>query len=399
MESPNNIAVIGAGIGGLAAALSLLQRGLDVDVYEQSPELGEIGAGIQISSNGTRVLYALGLEAALRGIEVLPARRHIRHWSTGETWDWFELGAATRERYGTPHVMLHRADLHGMLADAVRRLKSEAIHLNKRCVEVTQTEAAAVACFESGESVRAACVIGADGIHSNVRACLFGPDRPEFTGVVAWRATVPMDRLPSHLAQMVGTNWLGPRGHVLHYPVRRGELMNFISLIERDDWQIESWTIAGTRDELAGDYAGWHPDVHAIIGHINTPFKWALMVRPPMPQWSKGRVSLLGDACHPILPFLGQGGVMAIEDAYVIAACLKKYFADPAAAFARYEDIRRERTAVVVRKSHENRREVFSPALADKDAIAVAVAREWQQVRLRERMDWLYAYDATAVTI
>jgi salicylate hydroxylase len=253
--------------------------------------------------------------------------------------------------------------------------------------------------FDGGETVRAAYVIGADGIHSKVRECLFGPDRPEFTGVVAWRATVPMEWLPSHLSQMVGTNWLGPSGHVLHYPIRRGELMNFISLVERDDWQIESWTVVGTTDELAGDYPGWHPDVHAIIRRIKMPFKWALMVRGPMPQWSKGRITLLGDACHPVLPFLGQGGVMAIEDAYVIAACLKKYFTDPAAAFARYEDIRRERTAVVVRKSHENRRDVFSPALVEKDAIAGEVARQWQQVRLRERMDWLYAYDATAAPI
>jgi len=399
MASPNTVAIVGAGIGGLAAALALLRRGHDVDVYEQSPELGEIGAGIQISSNGTRVLYALGLEAALHAIEVVPSRRQIRHWSTGETWDWFDLGAVTRERYGTPHVMLHRADLHAMLADAVRRLKPNAIHPGRRCADVSQREGDAAVRFDTGETVRAAYVIGADGIHSKVRACLFGADRPEFTGVVAWRATVPMECLPSHLAQMVGTNWLGPSGHVLHYPIRRGELMNFISLVERDDWQIESWTVAGTTDELARDYPGWHPDVHAIIRHIKMPFKWALVVRGPMPRWSKGRISLLGDACHPVLPFLGQGAVMAIEDAYVIAACLQKYFADPAAAFARYEEIRRERTAVVVSKSHENRNDVFSPALADKDAIASEVARRWQQVRLRERMEWLYAYDATAAQI
>jgi salicylate hydroxylase len=399
MAALSRIAVIGAGIGGLAAALALLRRGLDVDVYEQAPELGEVGAGIQISSNGTRVLYALGLEEALRRVEVIPSRRQIRHWSTGETWDWFELGAATTKRYGTPHVMLHRADLHGLLADAVLRLKRDAVHLAKRCVGVTQSDQHVEIRFETGETVSASYAIGADGIHSKVRECLFGLDRPEFTGVVAWRAIVPMECLPPRLSQMVGTNWLGPRGHVLHYPIRRGELMNFISLIERNDWQIESWTVAGTTSELAGDYRGWHPDVHAIIRNINTPFKWALMVRGPMQHWTKGRMTLLGDACHPILPFLGQGGVMAIEDAYVLAACLKKYFSDPVAALARYEDIRKERTTVVVRKSHENRKEVFSPALADQHAVGACVAREWQQVRLRERLDWLYAYDATAAEI
>jgi salicylate hydroxylase len=198
---------------------------------------------------------------------------------------------------------------------------------------------------------------------------------------------------------MLGTNWLGPRGHVLHYPVRRGEIMNFISFVERDDWKVESWTVQGTTDELANDFHGWHPDVHAIIRNIEAPFKWAMLARGPMARWSKGRISLLGDACHPTLPFLGQGGVMAIEDGYIIAACLKKYFTDPASAFARYEDIRRERTAAVVQKAHENRKSAFSPALADKAAVAREVAREWQQERVRERMEWLYAYDATAVAI
>jgi salicylate hydroxylase len=399
MAAHDRIAVIGAGIGGLAAALAQLRRGYDVEVYEQAPQLGEVGAGIQISSNGTRVLYALGLEEALRRVQVLPSRRQIRHWSTGETWDWFELGAASAKRYGTPHVMLHRADLHALLAEAVGRLKPDAVHLARRCIGLTQSDRQVEIGFETGEAASAAYVIGADGIHSRVRECLFGPDRPQFTGVVAWRAVVPMEKLPSRLAQMVGTNWLGPRGHVLHYPVRRGELMNYISLVERDDWQIESWTVAGTRSELANDYRDWHADVHAIIANIETPYKWALMVREPMPQWSQGRITLLGDACHPTLPFLGQGGVMALEDGYVVAACLQRYFDDPAKAFGRYEELRKERSAAVVRAAHENRKQVFSPALADKDAIAVSVAREWQQVRLRERFEWLYAYDATAAAI
>jgi salicylate hydroxylase len=395
----NKVIVVGGGIGGLAAALALLKRGLDVEVHEQAPELKEVGAGIQISSNGTRVLYALGLEEALKRVQVLPSGRVIRHWSTGETWNWFDLGPVTASRYGTPHVMLHRADLHGLLADAVRALKPDSIRLNRRCASIASENGHAEVRFEDGETVRAAYVIGADGIHSRIRASLFGADRPEFTGCVAWRGLVPMDKLPSHLAKMQGTNWLGPHGHVLHYPVRRGEIMNFISLVERDDWQVESWVTQGTQGELAHDFRGWHADVHAIIERIATPYKWALMVRGPMATWSKGRVTLLGDACHPTLPFLGQGGVMAIEDGYVIAACLAKYFDEPAAALARYEAIRRERTAAVVRKAHENRRSVFSPALADSSAVAVEVAREWQQERVRERMEWLYAYDATAVAI
>jgi len=397
--SPPKVVIIGGGIGGLTAALALLKRGIDVEVYEQSAVLKEVGAGVQLGSNGTRVLYALGLRDALAGVQVIPAAREIRHWRSGETWNWFDLGATSAKRYGTPHVMLHRGDLLGILAEAVQRLKPDATALGKKCVAVSQTAEHAEASFADGDVARADFIIGADGIHSQVRACLFGAGQAEFTGCVAWRGLVPMDRLPAQLARMVGTNWLGPRGHVLHYPVRRGELMNFISIVEREDWQVESWTVEGSKGELAGDFRGWHHDVHTLIDGIDTPYKWALMVRGPMQQWTQARITLLGDACHPTLPFLGQGAVMAIEDAYVVAACLAKYGKEPLLALDRYQAIRRDRTAAVVRKAHENRRQAFSPELADEDAVAISVAREWQQVRLRERMDWLYAYDATAVEI
>ena len=399
MSTSKNVAVVGAGIGGLTAALALLKRGIDVQVYEQSNQLKEVGAGIQMSSNGTRVLFALGLEAALAEVQVRPERRELRHWSTGETWNWFDLGDKSIERFGTPHLMFHRGDLHGILAGAVRSLKSDAITLNKRCVSVTSHAGDAEATFEDGSTVTAPYVIGADGIHSKVRICLFGPSKPVFTGCIAWRGLIPMGELPPHLARVVGMNWLGPHGNVLNYPVRRGEIMNYVSMSERDDWQVESWSTVGTREELRNDFRDWHADVQRMIDQIETPYKWAMMIREPMEAWSKGRVTLLGDACHPTLPFLGQGGVMSIEDGYVVAACLDRYFGEPGVAFARYEEIRRERTSMVVRKASENKASAFAPNLADTDRIADEVAREWQQVRLRERMDWLYNYDATAIAI
>jgi salicylate hydroxylase len=323
----------------------------------------------------------------------------LRHWSTGETWNWFDLGDKSIERFGTPHLMLHRGDLHGLLADAVRSLKADAVALRKRCVSVASHPGYAEAVFEDGSVVKAPYVIGADGIHSRVRVCLFGPSRPVFTGCIAWRGLIPMEKLPFHLARMVGTNWLGPHGNVLNYPVRRGEIMNYVSTSERADWRVESWYVAGTKEELRNDFRDWHADVQLMIDQIETPYKWAMMIREPMAAWSKGRITLLGDACHPTLPFLGQGGVMSIEDGYVVAACLDKYFDEPGVAFARYEEIRRERTSMIVRKASENKASAFAPALADKDRIAEEVAREWRQVRLRERMDWLYNYDATAIAV
>src|SRR6516165_1122283 len=277
--------------------------------------------------------------------------------------------------------------------------RSEAVRGCKSCVAVASHGSHAEATFEDGSTVKAPYLIGADGIHSKVRVCLFGPSKPIFTGCIAWRGLIPMEKLPRHLARMVGTNWLGPRGNVLHYPVRRGEIMNYVSTSERDDWQIESWSTVGTTEELRNDFRDWHADVQAMIDQIETPYKWALMIREPMAAWSRGRVTLLGDACHPTLPFLGQGGVMSIEDGYLVAACLNKHFDEPDVAFARYEEIRRERTSMVVRKASENKASAFAPSLADKDRIAEEVAREWQQVRLRERMEWLYNYDATAVAI
>lgn len=390
----NAILIAGAGIGGLTAALALQQRGFRVRVFEQALELREIGAGLQISANGTRVLFALGLERPLMDVAWVPQGKEVRLWNTGETWKLFDLGLVSVERYGFPYVMVHRADFHAVLAAAVRARDPAAIRLGARATGFAQDETGVTLALAGGECVRGRALIGADGVHSAIRAALFGPDQPQFTGCMAWRGLIPAARLPRHLLRPAGTNWVGPGGHIVHYFLRRGEILNFVGVRERGDWTVESWTAAGTVEECLADFEGWHDDVRTMIRNIETPWKWALMGREPMARWCRGRVGLLGDACHPMLPFLAQGAVMAIEDGYVLAACLAAE-ADERAALRAYEDLRRERTARTVRGSAANTQLFHSPMLAGREAAQRFVAENWHPDRIAERYEWLFSHDAT----
>lgn len=394
MTDGDAILIAGAGIGGLTAALALQRKGFRVRVFEQATELREVGAGLQISANGTRVLFALGLERALMDVAWIPAGKEVRLWNTGETWKLFDLGLVSVERYGFPYVMAHRADFHAVLAAAVRARDPGAIRLGARCAGFAQDDTGVTLALAGGESVRGRALIGADGVHSTIRAALFGPDAPKFTGCMAWRGLVPADRLPRHLLRPAGTNWVGPGGHIVHYFLRRGEILNFVGVRERSDWTVESWTAAGTVAECLADFEGWHDDVRTMIRNMETPYKWALMGREPMARWCRGRVALLGDACHPMLPFLAQGAVMAIEDGYVLAACLAAG-ADVQAALRAYEDLRRERAARTVRGSAANTRLFHSPMLAGREAAQRFVSENWHPDRIAERYEWLFSHDAT----
>ena len=222
--------------------------------------------------------------------------------------------------------------------------------------------------------------------------------RPKFTGCMAWRGIVPMEKLPRHLARIVGTNWLGPGGHVVHYPLHGGAVMNFVGVVERDDWQVESWSVQGTHADCLADFAGWHEDVQTLIRNIGTPYKWALMGREPMDQWSQGHVTLLGDACHPTLPFMAQGAVMAIEDGVILARCLDE-FGDIATALEHYENARHERTAKVVHGSNANAKRFHSHSLATAQEAEAHLNREFSEAKVQERYDWLFEYDVLTAPI
>jgi salicylate hydroxylase len=393
------ILIAGAGIGGLCCALALMRRGFHVTVLEQASQLGEVGAGFQVSANGSRCLADLGLGDDLEQIATQATGKQVRLWSTGQTWKLFDLGAESVQKYGFPYYLIYRADLHALMERHVRQRQPDAIRLGARAVGFTQDAEGVEVELENGGRVRGDILIGADGVHSRIRRAMFGQSDAQFTGCVAWRGLVPRDKLPAHLHESIGTNWIGPGAHVIHYPLRNGELVNFVGIVERSDWQVESWTERGSVEECLSDFKHWHEDVQCLIKGIQQPYKWALLSRQPMESWTMGRATLLGDACHSTLPFLAQGAVMALEDGIVLARCLAAHTDDPVAGLERYQALRLERTSRIVLGSAANAARFHNPLLADATEASRYVDREWNEERVRERYEWLFSYDATAVDV
>lgn len=398
MGTSHRIAICGAGLGGLTAALALRQRGFDVVVYEQAEQLQEVGAGLQLSANAVRVLADLGLEERLLDLASMAEGKQVRLWNSGDAWKLFDLGPLSLERYGYPYLLMHRADLHSILVGELGSSAPGALKLGHRLVGLDQDDRGVTLQFSDGSTDVADVVVGADGVHSVVRSALFGEVAPEFSGCVAWRGVIRAKGLPPHLRDPIGTNWIGPNGHVIQYPLRRGELINFVGIVERDDWQVESWNTAGTSAECLQDFAGWHPDIATLIKAIDTPMKWALMLRPALSQWSRGQVTLLGDACHPTLPFLAQGACMAIEDGLVLGRALAAH-EDIGTALAAYEAARVSRTSAVVDGSAANAGRFHNPLLSDPEDARHYVAREWAEKKVAERYEWLFEYDALAAPV
>ena len=394
------LAIAGAGIGGLTLALSLLRQGCPVDIFEQAPELLELGAGVQLGPNGSRILIELGLERALTDRGVIEATsKEVRLWSTGETWPLFDLGDDCLRRFGAPYWLAHRGDLHRVLLDAVLALAPDCVHTNHRIEGFEQKPDGVTLRFAGGATAEANLLVGADGVHSTVRRHLFGAREAEFTGIVAWRGLAPMNSLPDELQRDVGTNWVGPGGHCITYPLCGGTVMNFVGLVERSDWVKESWTEPGSVDECLADFARWNPLIHTLIERAPPLYRWALLQRDPLETWTSGRVTLLGDACHPTLPFLAQGANMAIEDGMILARCLSASPGDFARAFARYEELRIPRTSAVANGSKSNTERFHNPILAEHEAAVRYIETEWQPDKVRQRYDWLFEYDAVQAEI
>jgi salicylate hydroxylase len=389
----------GGGIGGMSAALALLRAGIDVDVYEAATALTEVGAGIQLSPNGCRVLDELGVFEELAGMSCDPVRKEFRLWNSGKAWRMFDLGSHVIEQYGYPYLTVYRPDLLGVLERAVREIKPDAIHLDSRCAGFTQDDDGVTLNLVNGNTARGDVLIGADGWRSVIRTALWGECTPQFSGMVAWRGTIPMERLPEHLTERVGSTWIGPGAHVVTYPLHGGAIMNFVATVEGKEWTESAGSVPGDREECRADFADWHEDIHTYIDAVPSLIKWALVSRDPIPHWTQGRVSLLGDACHATLPFLAQGAVHAMEDGIVLARCLVVDADDPAKGLHRYEDARIERTSKMVRGATANTGRFHSPELATPESAESYLGREWSSEPIADRYHWLYVYDAVTAPI
>jgi len=300
----------------------------------------------------------------------VPSGREMRLFNTGQTWPLLA------EARSAPFWTIHRGDLHQALATALEQRAPGAIHVGSRCLGFEQDADGVTLLLEHGESVRGDVLIGADGVHSRIRRVLSGEGRATFTGLMAWRAVIPMERLPVRLRHHGFVAWLGPLGQIVTYPVRQGKLFNFAATVERDNWHIESRSEAGTVEECRRDFKNWHADVLGIIDCLDIPYKWALIGRPSLERCSAGRVTLLGDAFHPTLPLLGQGANMAIEDGMIPARCLEAS-ADVPEALKRYESARLDRTARIVQSSLDRAHHMRNPALADPDQAKAFMDRQF----------------------
>jgi len=390
VASSRTILIAGAGIGGLTAALTLSRIGYRVLITEQASALSDVGAGIQLSPNATHVLQALGVTDRLATTAVVPAGLSIRSARSGAEIAYMPMGPAFAFRYGAPYWMLHRGDLQAALAQAVSEDPDIELKLGARIEDFAVHAHGVTAQLRDARGVteeRAPILIGADGLWSTIRTRLGDPSKPVFRERTAWRALIPASAVPEEFRQPVTRLWLGGNAHLVHYPVRAGSLINVVAIV-RDRWKAPGWSAPGSREELLRRFTRWPKAARALVEIPESWLKWALFDREEPGFRGHGPVTLIGDASHPMLPFLAQGAAMAIEDAAVLARCLASPSTDPELALRRYEAIRHARVKRVQQEARANSRTYHMAGFA-------ALARNMTMrlmggERLRARYDWLY---------
>jgi len=392
MSRKLRVGVIGGGIGGVALTGALLKQGLDVQVFERATAFGEVGAGIQVTPNAVKAIRALGLMSELEKVAFRPNAIVGRNWKTAKENFRTPLREECPKLYGAPFFHVHRADLHQILTSLV---PDSVAHLGVACTGVEQDEHSARATFSDGTTFEGDVIIGADGVRSLVRDQLFGAEAPRFTGNMCFRTVVPFDEMPEFVSPD-SSFWLGPKAHVVTYYVRGGAAVNVVAVVETDSWVEESWNAASSREELLAAFEGWHPNLIRLFERAESVFKWGLFDRDPMETWTRGRITLLGDAAHPMLPFLSQGAAMAIEDGYVLAQALGAHGADVGSALRDYEGERLPRTSRVQIESRERGRTYHLPnAFAQYKRDLVYKFRSYLDPQSSGiQANWVYAYSA-----
>lgn len=399
MSKVLRVAIVGGGIGGVTLARALHARGIEFRLFERAAAFGEIGAGVQITPNAVKVLKALGLEQQLARVGFLPEAMVGRNWQTATELFRTPLRATAQSVFGAEFYHVHRADLHAILSAGI---PADAVRFNARCVGVESGPGGATAVFDDGTRYEADVVVGADGIHSAVRGALWGADKPQYTGHMCWRALVPVDRHPLPYVSPDASFWMGPKAHVVTYYVKGGAAVNIVAVGESPEWVKEGWTEPSSTDELLAFYSGWHENLIRLFENTDRTqtFKWGLFDRDPMDRWSVGHATLLGDAAHPMLPFLSQGAAMAIEDGYVLASALDHFRGDMPAALAAYEAERRPRTSRVQLQARERGRTYHLSSPEEQRERDLAYQREQAKNpnAVGIRAEWIYEYDAVSCT-
>ncbi len=394
MPAPSRpVLIVGGGIGGIATALCLRRHGIAFQLLEQAPAFGEIGAGIQLSANAMRLLGRLGLADAVLAIGVRPKGLEVRGWQDGGRILWTPLADIAERKFGAPYVHAHRAEV---LDAMVRALGTADVRFGARVQRFAAQEDRVEAILEGGERIAGAVLIGVDGIHSVVRDQLFGDGRPRYSGNVAWRGTLPAARVAHLRLDVQSSAWWGPQRSVVHYFISGGRTLNWIGIGRAPESGRESWSATGAVADALAEYEGWHPVIREMIAATERLNRMPLYDRDALPSWTEGRVTLLGDAAHAMLPFHAQGAAQSIEDAWVLAGCLAQAGHDPAAALRRYEAIRRPRANWVQAFSRQAE-ELFH--MADAGAVARRDRRLAENQRLYpdgfpDGQIRLYGYDA-----